>query len=874
MKVRIDGRVWLPMDELTIHQIDNIRDQLVVYPRKTTDIATKKEPDPIFMFEENDGYLGVPRGWYVKNITKKHEENLDVSLGGKMADLSTRYRADGPYVEQAAILRMFEHLMDGKKWGGLLLKAGCAFGKALRNGEPVLTRDGYVPIENLRVGDKVAGTDGGFHSVTGVFPQGVRDNLCRVVFTDGTHVDCDEDHQWTFVMRRRRGKSVTITTREMMASGLREKSGRKFWLPDVSPVGFGKCEPLPVDPYTLGVILGDGGISDGRNVYITTGDFDIIKRCHFPPGHRAVVRENTNSGNATTYRISQDRYNAHAFGEHSIREGLKSLGLMGCDSHSKFIPDVYIYSSVSDRLELIRGLFDTDGSPVSSGLVEYSTVSDDLADSLFMVVTSIGGTCVRVKRKTRYTKKSGSKSREFWSHRLTVKLPPSVNPFHLPRKADVVNAATWQRKIGRAVKEVIPIDAYKATCISVDSPDSLFLTRGCVPTHNTATALEFARRLGRRTLILVHKDFFLKQWKKRIEYFMPDAKVGIVKQKKCEFEDKDFVIAMLHSLARDDGGKYPEELYRAFGLVISDECHRVSASTWSGIIPRFNAAWRLGLSATPRRKDGAQDVFFNNISKITYSAKTQARVPDLRVLRTHSRLKPISRGKYQVSVNNLNSAQILTQLGGDQFRAKDIVDDLVLAVKNGRKVMVVSERIAHLKMMSDMLTNSLFDMDLPFVPRVDFYTGEWFTGEVWETTTKGHRRGDPKMAKRTEDDLEKAESANVIFATKQMVEEGLDIEALDVVVLALPMSDVEQTVGRVQRWCFAEKEKCERLCPWRVGDCKEKPKPVVLDVFDEEVPQILPKWKARQRFYKRIGTMGKKGKSDEETCGRQEKLPT
>ena len=148
MKVRIDGRVWLPMDELTIHQIDNIRDQLVVYPRKTTDIATKKEPVPIFMFEVNDGYLGVPRGWYVKNITKKHEENLDVSLGGKMADLSTRYRADGPYVEQAAILRMFEHLMDGKKWGGLLLKAGCAFGKALRNGEPVLTRDGYLQRED------------------------------------------------------------------------------------------------------------------------------------------------------------------------------------------------------------------------------------------------------------------------------------------------------------------------------------------------------------------------------------------------------------------------------------------------------------------------------------------------------------------------------------------------------------------------------------------------------------------------------------------------------------------------------------------------------------------------------------------------------
>lgn len=670
MRVRIDGQAWLYMDELTIQQLDNIREQLTIYPRKTTDIATKKDPDPIFLFEEVGSYLGVPRGWYRENLTKKHEEIIDVSRGAKMAELSTRYKADGPYVEQAAVLRMFEHRMEGLEWGGLLLKAGCAFGKALRNGEPVLTRDGYVPIESLCVGDKVAGTDGDFHSVTGVFPQGVRDDLYRVVFTDGTHVDCDADHLWTFVMRKRRGKTVTITTREMIAAGLREKAGRKFWLPDVSLV-------------------------------------------------------------------------------------------------------------------------------------------------------------------------------------------------HLSSKADIINTSTWQREIGRAVKDVVAIDACEATCISVDSPDHLFLTRGCVPTHNTATALEFARRMGRRTLILVHKEFFLKQWEKRIKYFMPDARVGIIRQKKCEFKDKDFVIGMLQSLARDDSGKYPEDVYRAFGLVISDEVHRTSASTWSKIIPRFNAAWRLGLSATPRRKDGAQNVFFYHISKITYSAKTQAQVPGLRILRTYSRLEPISRGTYYVSPRNMNSAQILTQLGKDEFRAKDIVDDLIVAVQGGRKVMVVSERISHLKMMSDMLTNSLFKIDLPFIPKIDFYTGEWFTGGVWETTTKGHRRGDPKTAKRKDSDLEKAESANVIFATKQMVEEGLDIEALDVVVLSLPMSDVEQTVGRVRRWCFAEPEKCKRLCPWRAGKCMKKPDPVVLDVVDEGIDQLDPKWKARKRFYLRIGTMVEEGKSYE-----------
>lgn len=501
MKVVVSGNVWLPIDELSGQQIVNIKDSLTIYPKKTTDIATKADPPPIYMYDERENVLGVPRAWYRKNVSKKHDEDIKVSYGCKMSDLTTRYKAFGNFIEQEAVIRTFLAKMEGKRWDGFLLKAPCSFGK-------------------------------------------------------------------------------------------------------------------------------------------------------------------------------------------------------------------------------------------------------------------------------------------------------------------------------------------------------------------TPTALEFARRVGRKTLIIVHKEFFLKQWKRRIKHFMPDAKVGIIRQNKCEFEDCDFVIAMLQSLVRDkDSHKYPERIYKSeFGMVVSDECHRIAASSWSSILPRFNAAWRLGLTATPRRKDGAQDVFFNHISDITYSAKTNAQVPGLRILKTHSQLKPIRRGNYYVSVGDLNSAQILTQLGKDQFRAKDIVDQLVLAVVNGRKIMVVSERISHLKLMSDMLMNSLFNLDLPFEPTIDFYTGEWFSGEVWESSNKRHKKGDPKMAKRTEVDLDKAECSNVIFATKQMIEEGLDIEALDVLVLSTPMGDIEQAVGRVRRWCLPDKTKCEYFCPWRAGNCKEKPTPIVVDVVDEDIPQLLPKWRRRQKFYKSIGT--------------------
>jgi type I site-specific restriction endonuclease len=501
MKVVVSGNVWLPIDDLSAQQILNIKELLTIYPKKTTDIATKADPKPIYMYDEKEDFIGVPRAWYRKNVTKEHDEILKISYGSKMSAFTTRYQATGNFIEQEAVIRTFLARMEGKKWDGFLLKAGCAFGK-------------------------------------------------------------------------------------------------------------------------------------------------------------------------------------------------------------------------------------------------------------------------------------------------------------------------------------------------------------------TACSLEFARRVGRKTLIIVHKEFFLKQWKNRIKKFMPDAKVGIIRQNKCEFEDCDFVIAMLQSLVRDkDSHKYPERIYKSeFGIIISDECHRIAASSWSSVLPRFNAAWRVGLTATPRRKDGAQDVFFNHISDVTYSAKTKAQVPGLRVLKTYSCLKPIRRGNYYVSVDNLNSAQILTQLGKDQFRAKDIVDQLVLAVQNGRKIIVVSERLHHLKLMSDMLMNSLFDLDLPFEPTIDFCTGEWFSGEVWEESNSRHKKGDPKMVKRTEADFDKAERANVIFATKQSIEEGFDVEALDVLVLSMPMGDIEQIVGRARRWCYQDKEKCEHYCPWRVGNCKEKPKPIIVDVVDENIPQLLPKWRRRQKFYRKIGT--------------------
>jgi superfamily II DNA or RNA helicase len=288
--------------------------------------------------------------------------------------------------------------------------------------------------------------------------------------------------------------------------------------------------------------------------------------------------------------------------------------------------------------------------------------------------------------------------------------------------------------------------------------------------------------------------------------------------------------------------------------VAVDEAHHLGAATFARIVPRFSAAYRICLSATPRRRDGAENVFFYHISPVTYSAHTQSMRPSVRRIYTETMLRPISRGQYKVKADNLNSAQIANQICADTTRTRALVDDIVEAVRNERKVMVVSARLEHLRTMMDQVGRILRNMDLSFVPVLDAYTGQWFTDEVWDTTTRTHRKGAPKLKPRTEADLVAAERANCLFATSQLISEGLDIPALDVLVLTTPIADVEQAVGRVRRWCVPSSE-CVHYCPWRAGRCTGKPEPIVTDVIDERIPRLRGMAARREKFYKTCCTV-------------------
>ncbi len=294
------------------------------------------------------------------------------------------------------------------------------------------------------------------------------------------------------------------------------------------------------------------------------------------------------------------------------------------------------------------------------------------------------------------------------------------------------------------------------------------------------------------------------------------------------------------------------------GAVVHN-CHRVGAHTWAPVAPQFNARWRLGLTATDRRKDSAEGVFQLHIGPNVYVAKTQAVVPMIRKVFTDTKMRAIMRYGKMVQASKLSRVEEISQLTSERHRTRQIMEDVAQAVKNGRKIMVLSERLEHIQFMAEVLTSLLMAMSnqIDFAPTIDFFTGEWFTGERDSKTNDllTDKKGNPKKRRRTESDLDKAEEANVIFATNQMVQEGLDIQALDVLVVSTPISDVEQAAGRVRRPCLPREDKCKRLCPWRAGVCEGKPRPIITEVIDESVNSAKSKWKSRARFYRSIGAL-------------------
>lgn len=387
---------------------------------------------------------------------------------------------------------------------GVFLNGRVGVGKAQPVSEPVLTPEGWRPIGDLAPGDRVIGSDGLPIKVLSVHPQGIRD-VQKVTFSDGSWTRCDLEHLWTARKRKAgrppmhgrvsRGAWETHTLKDWKELGLSRKCGEheahKCFIPLVQAIQRPE-QDVPLDPYTLGALLGDGHF--GTSIGFVSMDQDIVDRLVLPEGVTARVLKSQNSGKATQYILSAGG-NTRAVGYGAMPRVVKALGLKGTRSSTKFIPDIYMKGSIAQRVAILQGLLDTDGTTAGpSGAVEFSSLSHVMARQVQEIAESLGG------------RASWGVLSANGNARVLVILPRRFSPFLCRRKGGAYwSAKKRQHEPARAMVSVQPDGQEESVCISVESWDSLYVTRHHILTHNTLCSAIAGTVLGGnlRTLILV-----------------------------------------------------------------------------------------------------------------------------------------------------------------------------------------------------------------------------------------------------------------------------------------------------------------------------------------------------------------------------------
>lgn len=394
-------------------------------------------------------------------------------------------------------------------------------GKAQPLDEPVLTPTGWRSIGSLQIGDEVVGSDGQAAHVTGVFPRGVLP-ISKLTTDDGCFTRCCSEHLWLTATKaelrrprwtypsgphQERGGKVrteiewgpgTVKTTEEIARTLppahlalkNAAPSRIHYLPRVSrPVEFTTAEhKLPIHPYFLGLLLGDGSFSStATNVSFTSADDELIEELQahaWALGDEAIRHDDEAHCPWVHFRGT------------NTRRALEALELFGCRSKNKHVPQMYLHAQPSERLELLRGLCDTDGSVVRQvsgknqgvGLVaEFCTTSECLRDAVVFIVRSLGGRAyVRWKSTPMCQTGPGLPA---WVVLLTF--ADGTCPFMLSRK--VAAWAPLREKIYRQrIVSIEPVGEAECVCISVDAPDHLYVTRDFLVTHNSTSIVSSA----------------------------------------------------------------------------------------------------------------------------------------------------------------------------------------------------------------------------------------------------------------------------------------------------------------------------------------------------------------------------------------------
>jgi hypothetical protein len=530
---------------------------------------------------ENQNNQGI---WLPKFAVIQEEKKLN-----RVIDYSP-YSHRAPMNHQKEAI---EKLLSNNKF---ILADDMGVGKFLTNNTLIYTELGIKKMGEIVIGDRVIGSNGKPCNVIGVFPQGIKDTY-KITFNDGYSIISGDEHLWSVsspnygknTKNERLKKSLILSTKQMFEGGVitikgdgynseknynietyyKSPNGNNKWqIPIVKPIEFINDNKLPIDPYLLGLGLGDGSFN-GKNIRFSLhkDDYDELFSNH-------LLKENKPQDNKRNGYIN-------------VGESLFDLGIEHTRSHNKFIPEIYKYSSIENRLAILQGLMDTDGYCMLSKNgsfrgTEYSTISEKLCDDVCEIVQTLGGIARKKSRRSFY-KKDGKRVECSKSYRVNIKLPSGMNPFRLKRKSERYNEPQ-KYPTGRYIKNIEKIGQDECTCISVDAPDKLYVAEHCIVTHNTTSAIIASLESESNKVLVICPSSLKINWYREIKNYS-DKNILIVEGKNWE-PTFDFyiinydILKNYHSMDKTENiESYKLIENEKFDLVIIDEAHYISNPT-------------------------------------------------------------------------------------------------------------------------------------------------------------------------------------------------------------------------------------------------------------------------------------------------------
>lgn len=758
------GEIGIPRNSLG--EVD--REQLVTLLTRTATPYRGESYEVCALRDDDPDTLWVPRYFQRQWLWNQVEDWRWTN--GKFHKFRVVIPLDPERGQTGAVPPMIEHVRSESS--GILI-APTGTGKCLGLGTPVLLADGRViPVESLVAGDRLMGPDGEPRTV--LYTTVGRGPLYRIDPIKGEPWVCNDAHILTLV-RTDSGDVEDVNLTDWLGASRTFKHVRKQFSVGIDNF-IDSPAPPEIDPYFLGVWFGDGSHSLD-SVRVSKPDPEIRRACEILAaewGLRVSVSGSANK--CPTYGV---------VGERGVPNRLLAA-LRDLVGDELKIPEAVMRGSRSTRLEFLAGFLDTDAE-LSCNCFFISQKREDWARAVWWIARSLGFCATITTRKSRC--QGGFEGTYF-----VVAISGDVNqiPTRIPRK---------QAKLRRQ-KKVATRTGFIATAIgegdyygfTLDG-DGRFLLGDFTVTHNTTMGYAIAGAFDRFIGIPVYVGHMLDHWVRHAKKVLglTDDQIGIVQGDRCDL-GRPVTVMMLQSLL---SRRYPDELYEQIGFLICDEVHRYGAEVWKNVVGMFPAQYRLGLTATPKRKDGLDDVINWSFGSIGHRAprirSATVSPPTAYVLQFdrdypyegYCNWKQTSDGWVP---DDPNPTKYDKQLAKDPVRNRVLAKEFATALRTGRRLLVLSSLVDHLETLRDLTWRFLEEVhpverivkNIPYDPEHLFIR--------LDTLEAGQK---PKARDRVG-------GADCIFATYQMARDALDVTRLDTLGLATPPGNVAQPIGRLR----------------------------------------------------------------------------